>query len=67
MSEIDFLKYPVQPVTVLRSMDEKSIIGTRHKVNRVIGILTPETILRKNDILVLFGETPKLEEFIEQE
>lgn len=66
MKEIDFLKYPVQPVTVLRSMDEKSIIGTLHKVNRVIGVLTPETILRKNDILVLFGEIPKLEEFIEQ-
>jgi len=66
MREIDFLKYLVQPVTLLKSVEEKSIIGTRHTVNRVVGVLTPETILRKNDILVLFGEVEKLEEFIEQ-
>jgi len=66
MKEIDFLKYPIQPVTLLRSVEEKSIIGTRIMVNQVVGVLTPDTTLRKGDILVLFGEVEKLEEFIEQ-
>jgi trk system potassium uptake protein TrkA len=66
MQEIDFMKYPVQPVTLLRHKDEKSIIGTLHKVKQVVGVLTPETVLKKDDILVLFGEVDKLEGFIEQ-
>lgn len=66
LNEIDFLKYPVQPVTLLRSKEEKSIIGTVHIVKQVEGVLKPETVLRKDDILVLFGEVDKLEKFIEQ-
>jgi trk system potassium uptake protein TrkA len=64
--EIDFLKYPVQPVTLLRSKPEKSIIGTTRMVKQVEGVLKPETVLKKDDILVLFGEVDKLEEFIEE-
>jgi trk system potassium uptake protein len=65
LADINFLKYPVQPVTVLRPTEERSLIGTKHKVKQVIGVLTPDTILRRDDILVLFGEVEKLEEFIE--
>jgi trk system potassium uptake protein len=65
LADIDFLKYPVQPVTVLRPKEERSLIGTRHKVKQVVGVLTPDTVLRRDDILVLFGEVEKLEEFIE--
>ena len=66
IKEIDFLKYPVQPVTLSRLIEERSIIGTLHKVKKVVGVLTPDTVLRKDDILLLFGEVEKLEEFIEQ-
>jgi len=66
LKEIDFLKYPVQPVTLLRLVEEKTIIGTVHKVKEVAGVLTPDTILRKGDSLLLFGEVTKLEEFVEQ-
>ncbi len=65
LKEIDFLKYPVQPVTLLRLKEEKSIIGTIHKVKEVVGILTPDTTLLQGDILLLFGEITKLEEFVE--
>jgi trk system potassium uptake protein len=65
LADIDFLKYPVQPVTLLRRMEERSLIGTRHKVKHVVGVLTPDTMLRRDDILVLFGEVDKLEDFIE--
>ena len=66
LKEIDFLKYPVQPVTLSRLIEERSIIGTLHKVKKVVGVLTPDTVLKKDDILLLFGEVEKLEEFIEQ-
>lgn len=66
LREIDFLKYPVQPVTLSRLIEERSIIGTLHKVKKVVGVLTPDTVLKKDDILLLFGEVEKLEEFIEQ-
>lgn len=65
LADINFLKYPVQPVTLLRQIEERSLIGTRHKVKQVVGVLTPDTILRHDDILVLFGEVDKLEDFIE--
>jgi len=65
MKEIDFLKYPVQPVTLLRLMEERSIIGTIHKVKTVVGVLTPDTVLHRGDSLLLFGEVNKLEEFVE--
>lgn len=65
LSDINFLKYPVQPVTLLRQSEERSLIGTQHKVKQVVGVLKPETVLQRNDILVLFGEVGKLEEFIE--
>jgi trk system potassium uptake protein TrkA len=65
LADINFLKYPVQPVTLLRRTEEKSLIGTQHKVKQVVGVLTPETLLKATDILVLFGEVDKLEQFIE--
>lgn len=65
LADIDFLKYPVQPVTLLRQSEERSLIGTKHKVKQVVGVLTPDTKLRSDDILVLFGEVDKLEKFIE--
>jgi trk system potassium uptake protein TrkA len=66
VAEVDFLKYPVQPVTLSRLVEERSIIGTLHKVKKVVGVLKPDTVLKKDDILLLFGEVEKLEEFIEQ-
>ena len=65
LADINFLKYPVQPVTLLRQSEERSLIGTKHKVKQVVGVLTPDTMLRRDDILVLFGEVEKLEKFIE--
>jgi trk system potassium uptake protein len=66
LADINFLQYPVQPVTLLRRTEEKSLIGTQHKIKQVVGVLTPETVLRSSDILVLFGEVDKLERFIEE-
>jgi trk system potassium uptake protein len=66
LGKIDFInKYGIQPVTVIRFTEEKNIFGTVHKVKQVLGVLKPDTQLRKSDRLLLFGEVSKLEEFIE--
>lgn len=66
IGDIDFIsKYDIQPVTLIRSTEHKNILGTSHRLKQVIGLLTPETQLRRGDRLLLFGEVTKLEEFIE--
>jgi trk system potassium uptake protein len=63
--EVNFQNYDVQPVTIIRTVDERNIFGTIHKVKKVVGILTPSTTLKKGDRLLLFGEVSKLETFVE--
>jgi trk system potassium uptake protein TrkA len=66
ISEIPFLeKYEVQPVTLLRPGEEKNIFGTSRRMKHVLGVLTPETVLKKGDSLLLFGDVDKLERFVE--
>jgi trk system potassium uptake protein len=66
ISEIDFEgKYKIQPITIIRSVEEKNILGSSLKVKQVVGLLRPEMLLRRDDRLLLFGETEKLEDFIE--
>jgi trk system potassium uptake protein len=66
IAEVDFEnKYGILPVTVLRNVDEKNILGNSIRIKHVAGLLAPETVLRRGDRLLLFGETDKLEDFIE--
>jgi trk system potassium uptake protein len=66
ISEIDFEgKYKIQPITIIRSVEEKNILGSSLKVKQVVGLLRPEMLLRRDDRLLMFGETEKLEDFIE--
>jgi trk system potassium uptake protein len=67
VGEIEFTeKYAIQLVTLTRSIEQKNILGTTNKVKHVVGILKPDTILRRGDRLLLFGEVSDLEDFIEE-
>lgn len=67
ISEIDFLgKYHIQPVTIVREMESRNLLGTVRMTRVVQGVLTPDTILRKGDKLLLFGDVLNLEKFIEE-
>jgi trk system potassium uptake protein len=59
-------KYRIQPVTIIRSTEQKNILGAVHKVKHVVGILQPDTVLRRTDRLLLFGDVADLEEFMEE-
>src|SRR5688500_6518510 len=67
ISDIDFLgKYHVQPVTVVREMQSRNILGTIRTTRVVQGVLTPDTILHQGDKLLLFGDVVNLEKFMEE-
>lgn len=67
LSEIDFLeKYRIQPVTVVREMQSRNILGTVRTTRVVQGVLTPETVLHEGDKLLLFGDVEDLERFMEE-
>lgn len=64
--DIDFLKkYHIQPVTIVREMQSRNILGTVRTTRVVQGVLTPDTILHKGDKLLLFGDVVNLERFME--
>lgn len=65
--EIDFLgRYHIQPVTIVREMQSRNILGTVRTTRVVQGVLTPQTVLHKGDKLLLFGEVLDLEKFMEE-
>lgn len=64
--DIDFLaKYHIQPVTVVREMQSRNILGTVRTTRVVQGVLTPDMVLHKGDKLLLFGDVVNLERFME--
>jgi|SRR5690349_21427421 trk system potassium uptake protein TrkA len=67
IAEIDFLtKYHIQPVTIVRETESRNLLGIVRMTRVVQGVLTPDTILRKGDKLLLFGDVLDLEKFIEE-
>jgi trk system potassium uptake protein len=58
-------KYRILPLTLVRTVEEKNILGSTVRIKQVSGLLTNETLLRRGDRLLLFGETKHLEDFIE--
>jgi trk system potassium uptake protein TrkA len=67
IQEIDFLgKYRIQPVTIVREIMSRNILGTVRTTREVQGVLTPDTVLREGDKLLLFGDVEDLEKFVEE-
>jgi trk system potassium uptake protein len=65
--DIDFLgRYHIQPVTIVREMQSRNILGTVRTTRVVQGVLTPDTILHQGDKLLLFGDVVNLEKFMEE-
>lgn len=67
VSEVNFVgEHQVQLVTVIRPEKQKNILGAIHTVRRVLGIISSDIELTKEDTLLLFGEVENLERFIEE-
>lgn len=56
--------YNVNIVTIKRAEKKSGVFGEQKKSN-ILGVTSPETELRKNDILVVFGTTRDIERFLQ--
>lgn len=57
-------RYKVVLVSILRKGNKKDLFGSDRVELQVMGIVPPETVLQKDDVLLLFGTPPDLEKFI---
>ncbi len=57
--------YRLVLVTVIEKIRQKSIFGNDQSEMKVMGIVPAETVLKRGDILLLFGAPKDLEAFIE--
>lgn len=59
-------KFNLLVLTTIKKEEVKSILGKSRTMERVLGIATPELILKENEILVLFGANQDLEKFLKK-
>lgn len=66
IQEIPFReKYGVLVLTILKSTEKETIFGGRQIVATILhGIPDPNTVIQKDDILVLYGSNDSLKEFL---
>ena len=57
-------RYRLVLVSILKKVKKKSIFGADKSELQVMGIVPPETILQKDDVILLFGAPLDLESFI---
>lgn len=59
-------KYNLLALTTIKKTEVKSVVGKTRNENRVQGVASPNTILNKNDILVVYGANNDLRNFTNQ-
>lgn len=58
--------YNVVILTTIRMVDEKNFLGITKKVKRVQEVATSDTILNKDDILVIYGHVKDIEKMLNE-
>ncbi len=58
-------RYQLVLVTIIKNVKQKGMFDNDRNEMNVVGIVSPETVLMKGDILLLFGAPKDLEAFIE--
>jgi trk system potassium uptake protein len=67
ISEVGFRqKFNLLVLTTIKKEEVKSALGKSRTMERVLGIATPDLILKENEILVLFGSNQDLEKFLKK-
>jgi trk system potassium uptake protein TrkA len=65
IGEINFReKHNILILTVIKKKAEKGLLSHTKTVSRVEGVATPEMVLEKSDILVLFGSNIDIQSFL---
>jgi len=58
--------WDVSIVTILKKRARKNILGRTTYYNEVAGVVEPDTVFEKEDMLVLFGQTSSLKKMIDE-
>lgn len=67
ISEVGFRqKFNLLVLTTIKKEEVKSALGKSRTMERVLGIATPDLVLKENEILVLFGSNQDLEKFLKK-
>lgn len=67
IEEIGFRKeYNILVLTIVKNVEQRSIMGTTRVIADVQGIPTPDTILKKDDILVVYGSNKAIKHFVDK-
>ena len=56
--------YGLLVLTTISNREEKSLIGKSRNINKVEGVASPNNILNKNDILVVYGSNKDIKRFL---
>ena len=65
VKEINFReKYNLLILTTIKNTEVKSIIGKNKTITKVQGVATPDLLLEKNDVLVLYGSNKDIQNFL---
>lgn len=65
IAEIGFRKkFNLLVLTIMKQEQSKSLIGNQIKEMKIQGIATPDLILEKDDLLVLYGANKDLQDFL---
>ncbi|TAK40626.1 MAG: TrkA family potassium uptake protein [Saprospiraceae bacterium] len=57
-------QYSMNIITIIRKKKRKNILGVTTEVRDAIGIVTPDTILQENDLLIVFSNKEDLHKFL---
>ncbi len=57
-------RYKLVLVTVLKKVIQKNVFGNNKSDLQVVGVVSPDTVLQSDDVLLLFGALADLEKFL---
>ena len=57
-------RYKLVLVTILKRVIQKNIFGNNKSDLQVVGVVSPDTVLQGDDVLLLFGALTDLEKFL---
>lgn len=65
VAEVDFRRrYQVNVLTILKQMETRNLFGKNHVKPTAVGVVTPETVFEKDDVLVLFGRMDDIDKLL---
>lgn len=67
VEEVDFRRrYKVNILTIIKTEQQKNILGISKKTNRIKGVALPEDRIEADDVLVLFGDISDIRRLLDE-